>query len=238
MPVSFNTNMALELFEASGGETNFPDSLRQTLNFAQNDDNLRNKKELAYLLATAKSEADFSLTRWEADYLCGEKGEPYVFAPCQRALDYYRSDDGKKNYYSRGVDKNGIPYFGRGLIQLTWGYNYDTYGKLIGQPLVADGDLALVPRNSYDIASAFLNRKTFKYVNRDELTQARKSVNGGTSGVSRTNEEYERWLNILDSPAVNFKFSFWTKRNKIVFGILGVLALGVGGYFIYKGLSK
>ena len=88
------------------------------MEYAQNDDNISNKKDLAYLLATAKSEGDYSLTRWEADYLCGNKGVPYVEKPCQRALDYYRSSDGKSNYYSRGVDVRGGPYFGRGLIQI------------------------------------------------------------------------------------------------------------------------
>ena len=135
-------------------------------------------------------------------------------------------------------DSNGMAYFGRGLIQLTHKYNYDRYGKLIDKPLVADGDLALVPQNSYKIASAFLKRKTFKYVNKNDLYNARKSVNGGTKGLDDTNYEYERWLNILNQPAVNFKYSFWTKRNKIVFSILGVGIVGVAGYFLYKGFSK
>ena len=99
MPVSFNTNMAIDLFQASGGETTFLDSLKQVLNYAQNDDNLRNKKELAYLLATAKNESDYSLQRWEADFLCGERGVPYNIIPCQEAIDYYRSTDGKSNYF-------------------------------------------------------------------------------------------------------------------------------------------
>ena len=238
MPVSFNTNMAIDLFQASGGETTFPDSLKQVLNYAQNDDNLRNKKELAYLLATAKNESDYSLQRWEADFLCGERGVPYNIIPCQEAIDYYRSTDGKSNYFKSGVDSNGMAYFGRGLIQLTHKYNYDRYGKIIGKNLVADGDLALVPKNSYDIASAFLKRKTFKYVNRDDLYNARRSVNGGTKGLEDTNYEYQRWLNILEQPAVNFKYSFWTKRNKIVFSILGVGIVGVAGYFFYKGLKN
>ena len=171
-------------------------------------------KEVAYFLATAKVESDYSLQRWEADYLCGAKGVPYQVQPCQKALNYYRSSDGKANYYSKGVDSTGVPYFGRGLIQLTHKYNYDKYGKKIGVNLVDDGDKALEPQNSYKIASEYLDSKTFKYVNRDNLTQARKSVNGGTKGVSDTNREYQMWLNILSNPQVQFEALFWTRKKK------------------------
>ena len=123
MPVKFNVNKAIELFNQMGGNTKFDKSLRQVLNFMQNDDNLNNMKEVAYFLATAKVESDYSLQRWEADYLCGAKGVPYQVQPCQKALNYYRSSDGKANYYSKGVDSTGVPYFGRGLIQLTHKYN-------------------------------------------------------------------------------------------------------------------
>ena len=76
MPVKFNINTALNLYKQSGGTTNFESSLRQVLRFMQNDVNVNNEKEAAYFLATAKSESDYSLQRWEADYLCGEKGVP------------------------------------------------------------------------------------------------------------------------------------------------------------------
>jgi len=241
MPVKFNTNAVMQLYQRDGGTTAFPDSLRKTLNFLQNDDNIGNIKELSYFLATAKAESDYSLTRWEADYLCGEKGEPYQYAPCQKALNYYRSrEGGKQNYYSKGVDNKGIPYFGRGLIQLTWNYNYQKYGRLagLGDSLVTDGDKALLPRNSYKVASAYMNARTFKYVNRGDLTKARKSVNGGTKGVERVNRAYRRWMWVFQQPSANFEVLFWTKRKRIAFGILGSLVLGTGVYLIIKGARQ
>tara|TARA_R110000787_G_scaffold380_4_gene1441 strand:+ start:2818 stop:3534 length:717 start_codon:yes stop_codon:yes gene_type:complete len=238
MPVKFNINKAIQLFNQSGGNTKFDKSLSQVLNFMQNDDNVSNKKEASYFLATAKTESDYSLQRWESDYLCGEKGVPYQGKPCQKALNYYRSSDGKANYYSKGVDSTGVPYFGRGLIQLTHNYNYEKYGKLIGVDLLDDGDKALIPENSYKVASEYLNRKTFKYVNKGDLNQARKSVNGGTKGVADTNREYERWLNIFNNPQVKFKSLFWTRKKRILFGGILLISLGLGGFFIYKGLKK
>jgi len=222
MPVKFNINNVLDLYYAGGGVTNFEPSLKKVLRYLQNDDNVGNIKETAYLLATAKSESDYSLSRWESDYLCGEKGVPYVVQPCQKAIDYYRSTDGKSNYFLKGVDSNGMAYFGRGLIQLTGKSNYEKYGRLagLGDSLVIDGDLAMKPKNSYKVASAYLKRRTFDYVNSNDLTNARRSVNGGTNGVDRTNEEYFMWIDIFSKPSVKFEASIWTRRNRIAILLL------------------
>ena len=140
MAVKFKVSKALEEFKNQGGTTKFPDSLRDVLKFIQNDPNINNKKEAAWLLATAKVESDYSLQRWESDFLCGKAGVPYDKQPCERAINYYKSTDGKKNYFDLGTDKNGMAYFGRGLIQLTGKRNYDTYGEAIGVDLIEDGD--------------------------------------------------------------------------------------------------
>ena len=242
MPLKFNTDKIISLYEQQGGTTSFPDSLRQVLNFAQNDKNLTNTKELAYLLATAKGESDYLLTRWEADYLCGEKGVPYNKVPCQRALNYYRSSDGKQNYYNNGVDKNGIPYFGRGLIQLTNKSNYETYGKLagLGTSLLENGDLALVPKNSYNIASAFLNKNTFRHVNNGDLTRARRSVNGGRNGLEKVNSEYRRWIDVLNQPQANVQVVSSTKKKRRLTAILitTTIAFGIGAFLVYRKNKK
>jgi predicted chitinase len=240
MPVKFNTNNVISLYYGNGGITAFPQSLKDTLNFLQNDDKISNVKELSYFLATAKAESDYSLQRWESDFLCGSKGVPYDIQPCQKAIDYYRSSSGKKNYFDLGVDSRGIPYFGRGLIQLTGKGNYQKYGQLagLGDTLVQNGDLALVPKNSYKIASAYMNARTFKYVNKDDLTRARKSVNGGTKGVARTNESYYRWLNVFKNPNAKFEVLFWTKKKRILFAILSFGLLSTGFFLIYKGVKN
>ena len=91
MAVKFNTRNALTKFKSLGGETAFPDSLKDVLNRIQNDKNISTVEQASYLLATAKVESDYSLQRWESDYLCGAKGVPYKDKPCQKAIDYYRS---------------------------------------------------------------------------------------------------------------------------------------------------
>lgn len=179
----------------------FEDSLRNVLNFIKNDTRINDIREAAYVLGTAFAEAGYSLQRWEADYLYKGQGIPYgPEGPPKRALDYYRSTNGKKNYFLLGTDSKGLPYFGRGLIQLTGKANYDTYGKIIGVDLVGNGDLLLVPKNSYDVAIEYMRSKekrTFEKVLKGDLTSARKSVNGGTKGLDEVNGAYNAWLNIF-----------------------------------------
>ena len=239
MPVSFDKNIALRHFKSSGGSTKFPDSLKRVLEYSQNDPNIKDIQSVAYLLATAKAESDYSLSRWESDYLCGQKGVPYRNKPCDKALSYYQSSSGKRNYYQMGTDRKGLPYFGRGLIQLTGKSNYDKYGKMINVDLVADGDKALLPKNSYKIASAYLNKpkgsskkSVFDSVREGDLKSARKKVNGGIKGLDRVNSEYKRWLNVLKQS--NFKTVAVTKNEKrLIIGAVVLSAL-VGGYLLLK----
>lgn len=243
MPVAFNINEVLKTYKSKGGSTKFEKSLADVLRYIQNDKNINNINEVAYLLATAKVESDYSLERWEADYLCGEIGVAYKNKPCDKALNYYRSTSGgKKNYYTLGVDNKGLPYFGRGLIQLTGKSNYEKYGNIIGVNLVSNGDRALDPKNSYKIASAYLTSRTFKYVNKGDLTGARKSVNGGTRGLSEVNSAYKFWLSILDDKSVNFRATQSSLRKRRVITIslitLGVIGISLSLFFVLKNKNK
>ena len=222
MFVKFNIPNALSVWSANGGTTKFPDSLRDVLEYIQSDSNITNMAEAAYLLATAKGESDFSLTRWESDYVCGAVGQPYDKQPCDAALNYYRSTStssgsSKRNYFDLGVDDKGLPYFGRGLIQLTGKSNYQKYGDLIGVDLVGDGNKALEPKNSYKIASIYLKLKTFQHVNAGDLTRARKSVNGGTNGLSEVNSSFARWMTVFSDPSVGFSSSVMSYQARSLF---------------------
>lgn len=216
MGVSINIDKAIEEYKSKGGKTSFENSLKQVLKWAKSDNRINTVSDLAYLLGTAKEESDYSLQRWESDFLCGKKGVPYSQKPCNKALNYYRSSDNKQNYYNLGIDKNGLPYFGRGLIQLTGKSNYKKYGDKIGVDLVNNGNLALEPKNSYNIALEFLTNKrggiyskngekrnTFDLVKDGDLTLARKSVNGGTKGLYGVNSAYNKWKTIIENNLIS-----------------------------------
>lgn len=252
MSIKLKENKAIELYKSSGGTIGFEDSLRDVFDFVSKDKRITDKKHLAYLLATAKTESDYSLQRWEGDYLCGKTGVPYKDKPCQKALDYYRSTDGKKNYYTLGTDKRGLPYFGRGLIQLTGKSNYDYYGKKVGVNLVNNPDKALDRKTSYDVAIEYLNEKrggvyadgnrkrsTFDLVSDGNFSLARKSVKGSSSGWENVKAVYDKWLNVLNNPEVKIKV---TKKgmglgSKILLGTFVLLIIG-GGIYAFKNINK
>lgn len=261
MGVSVNIDNAIAEYKQKGGTTKFENSLRQVLEYAKNDENIKDVSDLAYLLGTAKEESDYSLQRWESDYSCNLLGKPYNKKPCEKALNYYRSTTGgKKNYYTLGTDKNGLPYFGRGLIQLTGKANYQKYGDLIGVDLLNDGDKALEPKNSFKIATTFLStkrggiygkdgvkRSTFDMARDGDLTKARKSVNGGSKGLTQVNKYYNIWKEIIQNNLGGNKSllvntgtqSDKKKRIKTILAIgLGVLVLGVSGTLTYLYLKK
>jgi hypothetical protein len=197
-----NFNIATAVSKINGTSfkpsSKFVESLKKVLYLIKNDEQISDLREAAYILGTAYAESGYSLQRWEADYACTGAGIPYGSSgPCSKATNYYRSSNGKKNYYTLGLDSKGQCFFGRGLIQLTGKGNYEKYGSLIGVNLLGNGDLAMDPINSYKVASVYMRGRTFKHVLANNLTQARKSVNGGTKGINEVNGAYNAWLKAL-----------------------------------------
>lgn len=253
MALKLNKDKAIELYKSSGGTIGFEDSLSDVFGFVSKDNRITDVKHLAYLLATAKIESDYSLQRWEADYLCGKKGVAYQSKPCQKALDYYSSTSGgKQNYYNLGTDDKGLPYFGRGLIQLTGKSNYDYYGKKVGINLVKNADKALDKKTSYDIAVEYLKEKrggqyakddkkrsTFDLVSDGNFSLARKSVKGSSSGWENVKSVYDKWLNILNKSEVRLKVSKNSGGlgKKIGIATLVLLIIG-GGIYAYQKYKK
>lgn len=253
MAIKLKEQKAIELYKSSGGTIGFEDSLRDVFDFVSKDNRITDKKHLAYLLATAKIESDYSLQRWEADYLCGKKGVAYQDKPCQKALDYYRSTSGgKQNYYNLGKDDKGLPYFGRGLIQLTGKSNYDYYGKKVGVNLVKNADKALDKKTSYDIAVEYLKEKrggqyakdgkkrsTFDLVSEGNFSLARKSLKGSSSGWENVKSVYDKWLNILNNPQVKVKESKKDGGLGKKIGIATIILLIIGGgIYAYQKYKK
>lgn len=254
MAVKLNINNAIDLFKEKGGDTPFEYSLRKTLEYAEKDKRITSLSDLAYLLATAEVESNYSLQRWEADYLCGEQGYAYQDKPCQKALDYYKSTSGgKQNYYNLGTDKRGLPYFGRGLIQLTGKSNYDTYGKKVVVDLLNNPDKALQKDISYDIAVAYMttkrggygNKSTFDLAKEGNFSSARKSVKGSSSGYNSVKADYDKWMSVFADKKVNARvvngstssISKKTQGKKIIlatFISLTLIGISIYAYSYFK----
>lgn len=247
MAIKVDINELISDYKKSGGNTKFPNSLKKVLQFASKDTNLNSVNHLAYLLATAKVESDYSLERWEADYVCGDAGVKYKDKPCQSAINYYCSTKGGKKDYCTGKpkDKRGLPYFGRGLIQITWKDNYEKYGDTIGVDLVNNPEKIFIPENSYNVAVAYMNEKryeakksTFDYVDEDNLEQARKTVNGGNKGLNEVNTAYFFWKNLLKKNNAKV-VSGNSDKKKMWIGIgVSVITIGLTATLVYLYLKK
>lgn len=128
------------------------------------DDGYTNLRQLAYVLATAYHES------------------AHTWNPSIR--EYGR---GKGRKYGMPHPKTGQVYYGRGLCQLTWYFNYDNFSKILGMDLRNNPDLALDPKNSVDIImigmrdGIFTGHKLNMHLDDDGYTDwigARKIING------------------------------------------------------------
>ncbi|EKQ4521956.1 hypothetical protein P5L48_001045 [Escherichia coli] len=78
------------------------------------------------------------------------------------------------------------PYYGRGYVQITWDYNYQTYSDKLGVDLINNPDLALEPNNSLFILvdgfknGVFTGKTIYDYINnvKTDFYNARRCING------------------------------------------------------------
>lgn len=91
---------------------------------------------------------------------------------------------GKGKKYGEPV--NGLVYYGRGYVQLTWDWNYKVMGKLLGIDLLHNPDLALKPDIAAKIMIVGMVRGSFTgkdlkdYFNdqKTDWVNARRIING------------------------------------------------------------
>ena len=122
--------------------------------------------QIAYVLATAK---------WETNH---------TYKPVKEA--YWLSEKWRKKnlrYY---------PFYGRGLVQITWKKNYEKFGKLMGIDLVNNPHYALKPDVAIFILvygmihGTFTGKKLNDYIKwyNTDFVGARRIVNGRDKATS------------------------------------------------------
>ena len=120
-----------------------------------------NEDQIDYITATAM---------WETNHTCLPVKEAYWLSEAwrKRHLRYY-------------------PYYGRGLVQITWKNNYERFGKLLDIDLVNSPDMALDIKYAVKILvigmrdGLFTGFKLSQFIGRDRHTNfigARSIVNG------------------------------------------------------------
>jgi predicted chitinase len=118
------------------------------------------KAQIAYVLATTEHETNNTFRPVREAYWLPEFWR-------KRNLRYY-------------------PWYGRGFVQLTWDFNYERYGEILGIPLKKEPDRAMEPAIACFIlvhgfkTGTFTGKKITDYIRpgKTDLVGARRCING------------------------------------------------------------
>jgi putative chitinase len=159
-------------YESAFGPFAKPDrkaGMEALLTAAEGDPQITDLRWLAYMLATVKHEcADRWLPIEEFS-----KGQGYKYGKPVTVTD------------SSGKQYTNV-YYGRGYVQLTWDYNYRSFGEKLSNRLLYEPSLALDAEVAYRIMSLGMRQGSFtgvglsKYINADkcDYVNARRIING------------------------------------------------------------
>ncbi len=141
------------------------------------------------------------------------RAESETFEPIDEAPSRFNTSPGGHPFdlYDNRIDlgnqgrPDGARFKGRGFIQLTGRHNYSRVGRQIGQAdrLERQPDLANAPEIAALVLACFLaaRRQSIKEaLLENDLTRARRLVNGGRHGLERFTEAYRIGQNRLRDP--------------------------------------
>jgi peptidoglycan L-alanyl-D-glutamate endopeptidase CwlK len=111
-------------------------------------------------------------------------GEPFDLYDHRQCLGNLRPRDGER-------------FRGRGFVQLTGRANYLEHGRAIGlaDQLIANPELANDPEIAARLLASFLKsreKQILAALAKNDLAAARKLVNGGSNGLARFTDAYQR----------------------------------------------
>lgn len=120
----------------------------------------------------------FTLAQWAYVFATVFHETAHTFRPVREA--YWLSDAWRQK------NLRYWPFYGRGFVQLTWGFNYEAYTEILGVDLVNNPDKAMDTEISFKILihgmanGVFTGRRLDRYVNeeRTRYDLARYVING------------------------------------------------------------
>jgi predicted chitinase len=148
------------------------------------------KASINTVLDVWESRADCTDLRWLAYMLATMLGE--VGTKMSTVREGFTKTDAQarafvtRQGYRYAKEVNGHVYYGRGLVQLTWDFNYKSMGKIIGVDLYNNPDYALETENAVKIMfegmirGTFTGKKLAHYFNAttEDWMNARRIING------------------------------------------------------------
>ncbi|AFJ46277.1 hypothetical protein [Shimwellia blattae] len=109
-----------------------------------------------------------------------------------------------------GAYKNYAPWFGRGLIQLTWQDVYVRYGEYVGEDFISnDAARNKVAEYPHCVKSAFwfycINKKISKYAKLDDFNMVTALINGGFNGYIERLKYFKNAVGVLNAEHLSSK---------------------------------
>jgi peptidoglycan L-alanyl-D-glutamate endopeptidase CwlK len=146
--------------------------------------NLTDKAMVLMALATIRAETESfePISEGKSKFNSSPGGQPF---------DLY---DNRKDLGNQGSG-DGAKFCGRGFIQLTGRANYQKYGQALGKDLIRNPALANDPTIAGQLLATFLKdkeRQIKEALVENDLRTARKLVNGGSHGLDRFSDAYNR----------------------------------------------
>jgi peptidoglycan L-alanyl-D-glutamate endopeptidase CwlK len=142
------------------------------------------RRMLIMALATIRAEAETftPLSEFQSKFNTPPGGPPF-------SLYDHRADLGNTG------PPDGEKFRGRGYVQLTGRANYAKFGPIVGADLINNPELAGDHEVAAKILVEFLTNKQTQIdaaLAKHDLAAARRLVNGGTNGLDRFTDAYER----------------------------------------------
>lgn len=152
--------------------------------------NLSDKSMLLVALAAIRAEVECfqPLSEQQSRFNTSPNGHPF---------DLY---DHRKDLGNQGPP-DGADFRGRGFVQLTGRANYTQFARETGHNLVTNPALACEPAIAAEMLARFLTHKESairRALAANDLTAARRLINGGTSGLDRFASAFQIGISLIE----------------------------------------
>ena len=163
------------------------DNIKTNLPFVCNglvEKNLVEKPMVLMALATIRAETESfePISEGKSRFNTSPGGQPFDLYDNRRDLGNQGAGDGAK-------------FCGRGFIQLTGRHNYQKYGQALGKDLMNNPTLANDPTIAGQLLATFIKdkeRQIKEALVENDLKLARRLVNGGSHGLDRFTDAFNR----------------------------------------------
>ncbi len=168
------------------------DNIKENLPFVCDglkEKDLVDKPMVLMALATIRAETESfePISEGKSKFNTSPGGQPF---------DLY---DNRKDLGNQGAG-DGAKFCGRGYIQLTGRANYQKYGQALNKDLIKNPALANDPTIAGQLLATFLKdkeRQIKEALVEHDLRRARKLVNGGSHGLDRFEDAFNRGDRLL-----------------------------------------